>query len=77
MRRYVPTDKEFEEAFSNARIPHAHLARYCLRPLEKTLKNDPQPEYVAIQLAHDREQEEGREDHEMHGTLHHMSATCS
>lgn len=47
MANYVPTDAQFEEAFSTARVSRAHLARYYLRALEKTLKDDPQPEYVA------------------------------
>lgn len=47
MQRYVPSDKEFEEAFATARVSRAHLARYYLRALEKTLTDDPQPEYVA------------------------------
>jgi hypothetical protein len=47
MERYVPTDTEFEEAFATARVSRPHLARYYLRALEKSLKSDPQPEYVA------------------------------
>jgi hypothetical protein len=47
MSNYVPSDAQFEEAFSTARVSRAHLARYYLRALEKTLKNDPHPEYVA------------------------------
>jgi hypothetical protein len=47
MRAYVPTDAEFEEAFATARVSRAYLARYYLRALDKTLKNDPFPEYVA------------------------------
>jgi hypothetical protein len=47
MENYVPNDAQFEEAFSSARVSRAHLARYYLRALEKTLRNDPHPEYVA------------------------------
>ncbi len=46
MENYVPTDTEFEGAFATARVSRAHLARYYLRAIEKTTKNDPQPEYV-------------------------------
>jgi hypothetical protein len=47
MRQYVPTDAEFEEAFATARVSRPHLARYYLRAIDKTIKDDPQPEYVA------------------------------
>ena len=47
MAKYVPTDAAFEEAFSTARVSRPRLARYYLRALEKTLSDDPQPEYVA------------------------------
>lgn len=47
MAKYVPTDAAFEEAFATARVSRARLARYYLRALEKTLKADSQPEYVA------------------------------
>jgi hypothetical protein len=47
MAAYVPTDAQFREAFSTARVSRPHLARYYLRALEKSLKKDPQPEYVA------------------------------
>jgi hypothetical protein len=47
MKPYVPTDIEFVEAFTNARVSRTHLARYYLRALEKTSKELPQPEYVA------------------------------
>jgi len=51
MSEYVPTDSEFEEAFATARVSRAHLARYYLRALDKTLQADPQPEYVANEEA--------------------------
>ena len=47
MSKYVPTDKQFEEAFANARVSRPRLARYYLRAIDKTLKGDEQPEYVA------------------------------
>lgn len=47
MANYVPTDTAFEEAFATARVSRPHLARYYLRALEKSLKSDDQPEYVA------------------------------
>jgi hypothetical protein len=47
MDKYVPTDIAFEEAFSVARVSRPHLARYYLRALEKSLKADEQPEFVA------------------------------
>lgn len=46
MRQYVPSDAEFEEAFGSARVSRPHLARYYLRSMEKSLKQDPHPEYV-------------------------------
>lgn len=53
MKDYVPTDKEFEEAFASARVSRAHFARYYLRALDKTIKDDPHPEYVANEEAED------------------------
>jgi hypothetical protein len=47
MREYVPADSAFEQAFATARVSRPHLARYYLRALDKTLKGDPAPEYVA------------------------------
>jgi hypothetical protein len=47
MASYVPTDAQFQEAFSTARVSRPHLARYYLRALEKYRKGDPQPEWVA------------------------------
>jgi hypothetical protein len=43
----VPTDAEFETAFATARVSKSYLSRYYLRALDKTLKNDPHPEFVA------------------------------
>lgn len=47
MKQYVPSDKEFEDAFASARVSRPHLARYYLRAIEKTAVADPHPEYVA------------------------------
>lgn len=47
MKKYVPSDAQFEEAFSTARVSRPHLARYYLRAIENTRTADPQPEYVA------------------------------
>ncbi|RWI99971.1 HNH endonuclease family protein [Mesorhizobium sp.] len=78
MRRYVPTDGEFEEAFASARVSRAHLARYYLRALDKTLKGDPNPEFLAnedevtINLEHvmpvNRGEHWGKEADERFGT---------
>ena len=51
MKEYVPTDGQFEEAFATARVSRAHFARYYLRAIDKTIKADPQPEYVANEEA--------------------------
>ena len=51
MKDYVPTDAEFEEAFATARVSRPHLARYYLRAIDKTIKSDPQPEFVANEEA--------------------------
>jgi hypothetical protein len=47
MKKYVPTDAEFEDAFANARVSRQRLARYYLRAIEKTKVGDDQPEYIA------------------------------
>jgi uncharacterized protein with ParB-like and HNH nuclease domain len=46
MKTVVPNDKEFEEAFAIARVSKTHLARYYLRAIDQTMKNDPTPEYI-------------------------------
>ena len=51
MKEYVPLDGQFEEAFATARVSRAHFARYYLRAIDKTIKSDPQPEYVANEEA--------------------------
>ena len=51
MKAYVPTDAKFEEAFATARVSRPHLARYYLRAIDKTIKSDPQPEFVANEEA--------------------------
>lgn len=43
----VPTDSQFQQAFAVARVSKQYLARYYLRALDKTLKGDPNPEFVA------------------------------
>jgi hypothetical protein len=47
LREFVPTDRDFESAFSTARVAKTYLRRYYLRTLDRQLKEDPQPEYVA------------------------------
>ncbi len=46
MAKYVPTDAEFETAFSTARVSRAHLARYYLRSIDKFTKDDPHSEFI-------------------------------
>jgi Protein of unknown function DUF262/Protein of unknown function (DUF1524) len=47
LEKEVPTDSQFEQAFATARVSKQYLARYYLRALDKTLKDDPDPEFVA------------------------------
>ena len=47
LEKEVPTDSQFEQAFATARVSKQYLARYYLRALDKTLKDDPEPEFVA------------------------------
>jgi hypothetical protein len=44
--KFVPGDKEFQEAFSTAKVSATHLARYYLRALEQKAINEPEPEFV-------------------------------
>ncbi len=46
MKTVVPSDREFQTAFSTARVSTAYLARYYLRALEKQSKGEPNPELV-------------------------------
>jgi hypothetical protein len=46
MRSVVPTDSEFETAFSTARVSQQYLARYYLRALELQKKGQPDPEWI-------------------------------
>lgn len=46
MRQSVPTDAEFEAAFSVARVSQAHLARYYLRAIQAHAAGDSEPELV-------------------------------
>jgi hypothetical protein len=43
----VPTDSQFEQAFAAARVSKQYLARYYLRALDKSLKDEADPEFVA------------------------------
>jgi hypothetical protein len=47
LKNELPTDAQFEQAFASARVSKAYLARYYLRALDKTIKDDPAPEFVA------------------------------
>jgi Protein of unknown function (DUF1524) len=47
LKNELPTDAQFEQAFSTARVSKQYLARYYLRALDKTIKDDPTPEFVA------------------------------
>jgi hypothetical protein len=40
MKTVVPHDKDFEEAFAVARVSKTHLARYYLRAIDQTMKDD-------------------------------------
>lgn len=44
--KIVPKDPEFEEGFKNATVSQAYLARYYLRALEMTVKNEPDPYFI-------------------------------
>jgi hypothetical protein len=46
MASVVPSDKAFEDAFANATISQAYLARYYLRVLENQVRGQAQPELV-------------------------------
>lgn len=46
----IPTDKQFEEAFSSARVSQHYLARYYLRAIEACLRGETdQPELKPVQ----------------------------
>ena len=47
MKHLVPSDKDFEASFAVARVSKTYLARYYLRAIDQTLKDNPTPEYVA------------------------------
>jgi hypothetical protein len=47
MKDIVPGDSEFATAFATATVGKTYLRRYYLRALDKTLKGEPEPEYVA------------------------------
>lgn len=42
----LPNDTAFELAFANATVANHRLARYYLRSLERTYRNDPEPEWI-------------------------------
>jgi len=46
MKEVVPSDRAFKEAFGNATVSQAYLARYYLRALEKSATGQKQPELV-------------------------------
>lgn len=46
MKDNLPTDREFEAAFSNARVSQNYLARYYLRALELKRKGVDDPEWI-------------------------------
>lgn len=46
MTNVVPSDGEFEEAFSSATVSQAYLARYYLRALEKRAGGESDPELI-------------------------------
>jgi hypothetical protein len=46
MAGVIPSDKAFEDAFANATVSQAYLARYYLRVLENQLRGQSQPELV-------------------------------
>jgi hypothetical protein len=47
MNGIVPTNRQFEDAFATARVSKGYLARYYLRAIDKTMADDPDPEFVA------------------------------
>lgn len=47
MTAIVPNDAQFESAFASARVSKGFLARFYLRAIDKTMADDPDPEYVA------------------------------
>ncbi len=46
LRKSVPKDLEFEEAFKGMTVSSAYLARYYLRSLELTVKGEPHPYFI-------------------------------
>ncbi|HYH68682.1 MAG TPA: DUF262 domain-containing HNH endonuclease family protein [Urbifossiella sp.] len=46
MLKYLPGDDAFRTTFATFRVSKSYLARYYLRSLERTLQDDPQPEWV-------------------------------
>jgi hypothetical protein len=46
LKGIIPSDSDFQEMFAVARVPKAGLARYILTALEKTERNEDEPEFV-------------------------------
>jgi hypothetical protein len=46
MLKDVPKDNKFEEDFSQANVRRADLARFYLRALERTHRNEPEPAFI-------------------------------
>ncbi|PYU32346.1 MAG: hypothetical protein DMG31_10800 [Acidobacteria bacterium] len=46
MEKEVPNDARFEQDFAEANVSTSKLARYYLRALERTVRNDPEPYFV-------------------------------
>ena len=48
MKKTIPTDAKFKEAFSTATVSTQYLARYYLRALEKQRRGETHPEFIPI-----------------------------
>ncbi len=48
LRRLIPGDEEFREAFAVAKVSNARLARYYLRSLEMTAKEEAEPYFEPL-----------------------------
>ncbi|MGY4629597.1 DUF262 domain-containing protein [Bradyrhizobium sp. USDA 4486] len=47
MKDLIPNDATFEEDFKKARVSQAFLARYYLRTLDRKMRGEDEPEYIA------------------------------
>lgn len=45
----TPSDSEFRQAMAVARVSNTRLARYYLRSMEMTAKEEPDPSFVQVQ----------------------------